>query len=128
MDVLDGSLGEFWIDSSESFTADFLVIGAGKMPRELDGGLLHDLLSCWLGILHVDILDGDGEGLEAKAKVLGGGWLHLALLDVLSIGLLVGGEMGGRGKVSGDAGPSTAGGILEGRGDGSELDRGDILG
>ena len=45
MDVLDGSLGEFWINSGKSFAADFLVIGAGKMPRELDGGLLHGLLS-----------------------------------------------------------------------------------
>ena len=45
MGVLDGSLGEFWINSSESFAADFLVIGAGKMPRELDGGLFYGLLS-----------------------------------------------------------------------------------
>ena len=47
---------------------------------------------------------------------------------MLSISLLVGDEIGGRGKVSGDAGPSTAGGILEGRGDGSELDGRDVLG
>jgi len=128
MDVLDGSLGELWVDSSERFAADFLVFGAGKMPWELDGGLLHGLLGCWLDILHLDILDGDGEGLEAEAEGLGRGWLHLALLDVLSISLLVGDEIGGRGKVSGDAGPSTAGGILEGRGDGSQLDWGGVLG
>ena len=71
MDVLDGSLGELWIDGGESFAADFLKIGAGKMPRELDGGLLHDLLSYWLSILHLDIRGGDGEGLEAEAKGLG---------------------------------------------------------
>jgi len=46
---------------------------------------------------------------------------------VLSISLLVGDEIGGRGKVSGDAGPSAAGGILERRGDGSKLHRGDVL-
>lgn len=47
---------------------------------------------------------------------------------MLGISLLVGDEIGGRGKVSGDAGPSTAGGILEGSGDSSELDRRDVLG
>ena len=47
---------------------------------------------------------------------------------MLSVSLLVGGEIGGRGKVSDDAGPSAAGGILEGRGDGSEFDRRDVLG
>jgi len=47
---------------------------------------------------------------------------------VLSISLLAGDEIGGRGKVSDDAGPSTAGGILERRGDGSELYGGDVLG
>jgi len=47
---------------------------------------------------------------------------------MLSISLLVGDEIGGRGKVSGDAGPPTAGGILEGKGDGFELGRGDVLG
>ena len=47
---------------------------------------------------------------------------------MLSISLLVGDKVGGRGKVSGNAGPPTAGSILEGRGDGSELDRRDILG
>jgi len=47
---------------------------------------------------------------------------------VLSISLLAGDEIGGRGKVSDDAGPSTAGSILERRGDGSELYGGDILG
>ena len=46
---------------------------------------------------------------------------------MLSISLFVGDEIGGRGKVSGDAGPSTAGGILEGR-DGSQLNRRDVLG
>ena len=45
-----------------------------------------------------------------------------------SISLLVGDEIGGRGKVSGDAGPPTAGGILEGKGDGPELDWRDVLG
>ena len=67
MDVLNGSLAEFWINSGESFAADVLVIGAGKVPWELDGGLLED----WLNILHLDILDGDGEGLESEAKGLG---------------------------------------------------------
>ena len=119
MDVLDGSLGEFGIDGSKSFAADFLEIRAGKMPRELDGSLLDDWLSCWLGILHLDIRSGNGEGFEAEAKGLGRGWLHLALLDVFSVSLLVGDEIGGRGKVSGDAGPSTAGGIPERSGDGS---------
>ena len=70
MDVLDRSLGEFWVDGGESFAADFLVIRAGKMPRELDGGLLHNL-SRWLNILHLDIRDWDGEGLEAETKGLG---------------------------------------------------------
>ena len=46
---------------------------------------------------------------------------------MLSISLLAGDEIGGRGKVSGDAGPSAAGGILERRGDGSELDGRDVL-
>jgi len=128
MDVLDGSLGELCIDGGEVFAADFLEIGAGKMPWELDGSLLRDLFSRWLDILHLDIRGGDGEGFEAEAKGLGGGWLHLALLDVLSVSLLVGDEMGGRGKVSDDAGPSTTGGILERSGDGSKLDRGDVLG
>ena len=73
MDVLDRSLGKFWVNGGKSFAADFLVIRAGKMPRELDGGLLHDLLGYWRGILHLDILDGDGEGLEAEAKGLGRG-------------------------------------------------------
>ena len=71
MDVLDGSLGELCIDGGEIFAADLLEIGASKMPWELDGGLLHDLLSHWLGILHLDIRGGDGEGLEAEAKGLG---------------------------------------------------------
>ena len=71
MDVLDRSLGEFWINGSESFATDVLVIRAGKMPRELDGRLLYDWLSCRLSILHLDILDRDREGLEAEAKSLG---------------------------------------------------------
>ena len=128
MDVVDRSLGKFWINGGECVAADLLVIRAGKVPRELDGGLLHDLLGRWLEILHLNILDGDGEGLEAEAKGLGRGWLHLALLDVLNVSLLVGDKIGGRGKVSGDAGPSTAGGILEGCRNGSELHWGDVLG
>lgn len=71
MDILNGSLAELWINSGERFAADFLVIGAGKMPRELDSGLLHDWLCDLLDILHLDILDGDGEGLESEAKGLG---------------------------------------------------------
>ena len=127
MDVLDGSLGELRIKSSESFAANILVIGTGKVPRELDGGLLHGRLSSWLDVLHLDVLDRNREGFKAEAKGFGCGWLHFALLDVVNISLLVGDEVGGRGKVSGDAGPSAAGGILERRRDGSQLDRRDIL-
>ena len=97
------------------------------MPWELDSGLLDNWVGDWLNILHLDILDGNGEGFELEAKGFGCR-LHLSLFDVLSVSLLVGNEVGGRGKVSGDAGPSTAGGILERRGDGSELDRRDVLG
>ena len=71
MDVFDGSLGEFRINGGKSFAADFLVLGARKVPRELDGCLLHRGLSGWLSILHLDILDRDGEGFEAEAKGLG---------------------------------------------------------
>ena len=72
LDVFDGCLGEFRVNGGESIVADFLVIGASKMPRKLDGGLLRDWLSCWLDILHLDILKRDGEGFEAEAKGLGG--------------------------------------------------------
>ena len=67
MDILDGSFDESWINSGEGFAADFLVIGASKVPRELDSGLFYG----WLDILHLDILDGDGEGLESEAEGLG---------------------------------------------------------
>ena len=71
MDVFDWSLGEFWINSSEGFAANLLVIGAGKMPRELDGGLLDNWRGYWLDVLHLDVLDGNREGFEAEAKGLG---------------------------------------------------------
>lgn len=71
LDVLDGSLSEFRVNGGESFAADFLVIGAGKVPRELDGSLLHNWLSCRLDILHLDILYRNGERFEPKTKRLG---------------------------------------------------------
>jgi hypothetical protein len=70
MDVLDGSLGEFRINGGESFAADFFVIRAGKMPRKLDGGLLHGWVGSLLRVLHLDILGRNGEGFKAEAKVL----------------------------------------------------------
>ena len=72
LDILDGSLTKFWVDGGEGVAANFLVVGAGKMPRELNGGLFHDWPSCCLGILHLDILDRDREGFEAETKGLGG--------------------------------------------------------
>jgi len=71
LDVIDGSLGEFRVNGGESFAVDFLIIGAGKMPGELDGRLLHDWSSRWLDISHLDILDRNGEGFEAETKGLG---------------------------------------------------------
>lgn len=71
VDVFNGGLGELRIDDGESFAADFLVFRAGKMPRELDGSLLHGRLGRRLSILHLDILDRHREGFKAEAKGLG---------------------------------------------------------